>query len=410
MKKKLLYVPILILLLTGCTTKDQYITPESISIVNIHQTTELVIGDVLQLYTSILPQEADQNVVWSTNNSAVATVTSGKIQALSAGDVVVSAVSAKLNTVTADLTFRVLDPQTQLMSISLTAPEDDTTLYEGSTLALTASINPVTASYDSLRWLSLDTSIATVSPLGVVLGVTSGETSIVVEALDKDNTILASHSITVNVIENDWVVNTISKIYDARTLVNTTINVVGKIMVSNATGVIIADNEDAVLVYQPSYEGTAAVVGDIVNLTGSISIFNASAQIIAATIRVINTNPPNITGPSLITNYSEVKLTTYMTGVSQDDIVGRQKLLVKPLYVEVHDLTAVLAGNGYIDLYLEDGSVNFSIKGSSFRNDLKAGDKVNFRGYITGIEQALDHSFPRVAIYAVEGSQVITKV
>ena len=75
---------------TSSTPDDEMIPVESISLNN--NSLVLNVGDTFQLIATINPTNAtNQTVVWSSNNSTVATVTNGLVTALEAGDCVITA-------------------------------------------------------------------------------------------------------------------------------------------------------------------------------------------------------------------------------------------------------------------------------------------------------------------------------
>ncbi|MBP5539783.1 MAG: Ig-like domain-containing protein [Bacteroidales bacterium] len=120
---------------------------------------------------SVTPDDAnDKSVIWSSNNTSVATVDqSGRVTAVSKG--------------TATITTKANDGSGLSVSCSVTVNRlissidfDKTSiaLYNGESTAITTTILPESASNKNLSWSSSNTSVATVSTSGEVTGVSRG--------------------------------------------------------------------------------------------------------------------------------------------------------------------------------------------------------------------------------------------
>lgn len=143
----------------------------------------LIVGESVQLSYTLAPLDATyDDVVWSTSDASVATVTDGKVEALSEkglGYTIVTVAPRGMfsgSGVLSTLKVKVADHLQKASSITITA--DETEVYEGETIALNYSIEPEATTYRTLEWSSSDESVATVDSKGVVTGVSTGGTSI----------------------------------------------------------------------------------------------------------------------------------------------------------------------------------------------------------------------------------------
>lgn len=130
-------------------------------------------GKNATLTASVNPSDASQNVTWTSSNTDVATVTDGKITAVSAGTATITAKTA--NGKTATCTVTVPAPPATSVSLNLTS----ITLEAGKTKTLSAKVNPSDAS-QNVSWSSSDTKVATVSN-GTIKGKSTGTATITVK-------------------------------------------------------------------------------------------------------------------------------------------------------------------------------------------------------------------------------------
>ncbi|MBR4749384.1 MAG: Ig-like domain-containing protein, partial [Abditibacteriota bacterium] len=143
---------------------------------------ELYEGDTQYLKATVLPEKVDdKQVVWSSSDTSVATVSSdGMVTAKSPGSAVIT-----VKTVQGNYTAKC--KVTVKRRVPVTTVELDVsklTLLVGETRTLKATVYPVDATQQSVRWMSSDTSIAEVDNNGVVTAVGEGETKIKVKTVD----------------------------------------------------------------------------------------------------------------------------------------------------------------------------------------------------------------------------------
>jgi len=133
------------------------------------------INSTLQIYTLIAPYSAsNQNVIWSSSNTAIATVSStGLVTGVAEGSATITATTedggfTAQSTVTVNY-ISVTGIKTSLTTLSVNV---------GATGQLTASVLPTNAVNQSLSWSSSNTAVATVNSSGLVSGLAVGTSTI----------------------------------------------------------------------------------------------------------------------------------------------------------------------------------------------------------------------------------------
>ena len=139
-------------------------------------------GENLTLTAIITPSNAtNKNVIWSSNNTSVATVVNGKVTALNAGTAIITATTEDGGkTAACEITVK-----TKVTGVSLN--KSDATLYEGENISLIATIAPDNATNKNVVWKSSNTSVATVVD-GVVTALKAGVATITVTTEDGGKT------------------------------------------------------------------------------------------------------------------------------------------------------------------------------------------------------------------------------
>jgi uncharacterized protein YjdB/glycosidase len=151
------------------------------------------LGSSYQLNATISPANAtNQNVTWTSSNTAVATVNaSGLVSAVSAGTTTITLKTADGNkTATSVITVAAIP------IASVAVSPTSASLYAGNTQQLTATISPANATNKNVTWTSSNTTIATVNSSGLVTAVSAGTAMITATTQDGNKT--ASATITVN--------------------------------------------------------------------------------------------------------------------------------------------------------------------------------------------------------------------
>jgi uncharacterized protein YjdB len=135
----------------------------------------LAAGSTMQLGASTIPVDATINTItWSSSNTAVATVSStGLVTGVGAGTVYISAKDYTEAMSGITITVYANVAVTGISSIS-----GSSSVNVGSTIALSASVDPSGATVKTITWSSSATGVATVDASGVVTGVAGGSATI----------------------------------------------------------------------------------------------------------------------------------------------------------------------------------------------------------------------------------------
>ncbi|WP_455615390.1 Ig-like domain-containing protein [Eisenbergiella sp.] len=143
------------------------------------------VGESATLNAQVSPDNAaDKSVRWSSSNDNVAKVSNGTVTFVGAGNATITVTTnSGGKTATADVTVSAKENPVQNVTVT-----GDSAVTVGGSITLTAKVSPDGASYDSIRWSSSDTSIATVDG-GKVTGVKAGTVTITAEAGGKSGNI-----------------------------------------------------------------------------------------------------------------------------------------------------------------------------------------------------------------------------
>jgi uncharacterized protein YjdB len=151
------------------------------------------LGSTQQLNAAIAPANAtNQNVTWTSSNTAVATVNaSGLVTAVAAGTAAITVKTVDGNKTAASAITVAAIP----VSSAAVSPTS-ASLYAGNTQQLTVTISPANATNKNVTWSSSNSAIATVNSSGLVTAVSAGTATITATTQDGNKT--ASAAITVN--------------------------------------------------------------------------------------------------------------------------------------------------------------------------------------------------------------------
>lgn len=159
---------------------------EDIKVSNISLSTNSVTlnrsrGETATLTATVSPSNAtNKNVSWSTNNSAVATVSGGKITPVGKGSATITCTAADGSGAKANCSVTVIE---DIKVTGITLDKTSITMTTVQSEKLTATISPENASNKNLSWKSSDTDVATVAD-GLVKAVGIGSATISCMALD----------------------------------------------------------------------------------------------------------------------------------------------------------------------------------------------------------------------------------
>ena len=153
-----------------CNVTVQYIAPTSISLKE--NEVSVVEGKTKLLSYELLPSGASASVKWSSSdNNIVKVASNGKITGVSEG-------KAKITAVTDNGLFATCAVKVISAPKSVSLP-DNKEVFKGYTVQLTPVLTPA-ESETTYRWVSDDTSIATVNSSGKVTGVSVGTANVTV--------------------------------------------------------------------------------------------------------------------------------------------------------------------------------------------------------------------------------------
>lgn len=138
-------------------------------------------GATYQLYATITPENTtDQSILWSSTNTAIATVdANGKVSILRPGTVTIVAQSKDNPALTAFCEFTI-----QNAVSGITLDQSSLEMYVGATQRLSYVLTPSTASNQEVIWTSFDPAIVSVDSSGMLSARGVGTTQVMVMTLD----------------------------------------------------------------------------------------------------------------------------------------------------------------------------------------------------------------------------------
>ena len=146
-------------------------------------TLTLVEGDEAVLSATVLPADAtDPSVSWSSSDTSVATVESGKVKTLKPGKTTITAKAGEK-----EATCEVTVEKRFIPVSSIALSQSALTLVEGEEAELKATVLPANATDPSVTWSSSDASVATVDG-GKVKTLKPGKATITAKAGEKEAT------------------------------------------------------------------------------------------------------------------------------------------------------------------------------------------------------------------------------
>ena len=152
----------------------------------------LRVGEVYPLAATVLPENAtDKTIVWSSDNSMVATVDeNGTVVAMSLGTAIIT---ASCGEVSASCMVTVIATPIE----SIVMEQDDVDMVLGQTVNFSAIVYPENATDKTLVWSSSDQSVVIVYSVGNVTAIGVGEADVIATAADGSGVSAVCH-VTVN--------------------------------------------------------------------------------------------------------------------------------------------------------------------------------------------------------------------
>ncbi len=185
------------------------VEPESVNITPSSATVN--VGNNLTLNAQVLPQNANQSLLWSSSNTSIATVSNGIVTPISEGQVSITATSTVDSQVKASALITVTNDPIAVTGVSLGQSSANVVL--GNTLQLNADVQPSGATNKDVTWSSSDTSVATVSSEGLVLARALGTSQITVTTSDGGFT----DTMTIQVIDQPPITAIVGSFYNNST-------------------------------------------------------------------------------------------------------------------------------------------------------------------------------------------------
>lgn len=124
-------------------------------------TVSLFVGESTNLIATIRPTDVtDKVIIWTSDNTSIATVSNGKITAKAVGTATITATTSNGKTATCTVTVKKAEP---IEPTSVKLSQNSLSMTVGNTKTLTATILPTNAENKAIKWTSSNTSIATIS-------------------------------------------------------------------------------------------------------------------------------------------------------------------------------------------------------------------------------------------------------
>ena len=162
------------------------------------ETLELEEGESQTLTATISPSNAtDKTLIWASQNDAVATVQGGKVSACSPGSTTISARAGN-----ASASCRVIVNKRVIKVISVSLSPSSLSLNKGESAELNPTITPLDAEYNSVKWASSNSAIATVSDAGKVSAVGKGTADVLFTVIADYGEFTAKCPVTVTIPAN----------------------------------------------------------------------------------------------------------------------------------------------------------------------------------------------------------------
>lgn len=185
--KKILYSTLVgfaaLLAFSACTKSETLADVKSVKLNDV----TIFVGETVEVVDIITPKNANTwQIVWTSSDENIATVTSGYVKGINNGSATIKAVVRDSDPVQELGSCNVTVKKHPVESITITP--NAASMFKKKTLQLTAAILPENATYQTVTWESSDTTIAKVSDVGLVTAKIAGEVTITATADGKSAT------------------------------------------------------------------------------------------------------------------------------------------------------------------------------------------------------------------------------
>ena len=169
------------------------------------------------IVATALPTDTTDPVIWLSSDKNVATVSNGIVTAVGNGDCTITATCGSQS---ASCSVNVSGISTVVSVTGVTLDKATASVDVGSTVILTATIEPSNASNQNISWSSDNETVATVEN-GTVIGVSAGTATIGVMTED------GGYSAVCNITVNEAVITTYKNLFDKDTMVTANQGITG---------------------------------------------------------------------------------------------------------------------------------------------------------------------------------------
>ena len=297
--------------------------------------TTISVGESTTLTATIAPENAtDKTITWSSSNTSVATVTNGRVTAISVGTATITAQAGSAKAV-CTVTVNPIDVA------SVTLSQTSVEIFIGEETDLTATVTPENATNKTVIWSSSNTSVATVTN-GRVTAISVGTATITAQA----GSAKANCTITVKPIEVTHITlshSSISLLLGESTMLTATVypdNATDKTITWSSSNSNIATISDGnVVAVGVGYAIITAKAGNLkvecnvavspIDVT-AVSLNQTSAAIsVGETVNLIATvTPDNATYKTLTWSSSDTSVATVSDGLVTAISIGIADIIV----------------------------------------------------------------------------------
>ena len=146
-------------------TCDVTVIPVAVTGISLDKNeSTIIIGETDTLTATVTPEDAaNKNVSWTSSNEAVATVEGGVVTSLTVGETNIT-----VTTEDGDFEASCVVTVIPIPADGVTLNKSSTTLYEGASELLSATVSPEDAANKNITWESSDESVVTVDSSGMI--------------------------------------------------------------------------------------------------------------------------------------------------------------------------------------------------------------------------------------------------
>ena len=315
--------------IVSCSVSDSTITygvivsEMPLTSITIPSIVTIDVGDTRVLDVALQPASAEGvSLTWTSSNTAVATVSDGRITAISPGTAVVTVVAADGSGVSATCVVRVSEVPVQSVEINRSA----LTLTVGGTQALRATVEPSDAANRAVVWSSSNPQVVSVSSTGVVTAIAPGTATITVTTVDGGYTdtctVTVQGEVTSIVLDRTILSLNVSETFriTATTAPQEGATITWRSSVSNIASV---SSDGTVRGVSPGTATITATCGDV-SVTCTVTVYGDSEVVDKGTVDNPDGTKTSTTEETIDAGDSTVVKTTDTTTDADGNVVGTE--------------------------------------------------------------------------------------